>query len=42
MDLHLALGGVFGARDIKGIKVNVISINILDNEHLQKEETRKY
>ena len=33
-DLHLALRGVFGARDIKSIKVNMVAINRLDNEHL--------
>lgn len=40
VDLHLALRGVFGARDIEGIKVNMVSINILDNEHLRKEGTK--
>lgn len=33
-NLHLALGGVLGARDIEGIKVNMVAINIFDNEHL--------
>lgn len=33
-NLHLALGGVLGARDIESIEVNMIAINRLDNEHL--------
>lgn len=33
-NLHLALRGVLGARDIKGIKVNMLAFNTLDNEHL--------
>lgn len=33
-NLHLALGGVLGARDIKSIEVNMVAINRLDNEHL--------
>lgn len=33
-NLHLALGGVFGARDIESIEVNMIAVNGLDHEHL--------
>lgn len=34
-NLHLALGGVLGAGDIKSIEVNMVAFNRLDNEHLQ-------
>ena len=38
-NLHLALWGVLGARDIKGIEFNMVSFNILDNEHLQRKQS---
>lgn len=41
-NLHLAVGGVLGARDIKGIKVNMVSIDALDNEHLRRKKQRKF
>lgn len=41
-NLHLALWGILGARDIKGIKVNVVPINSLDNKHLQGRKQRQF
>ena len=33
-NLHFALGCVLGSRDVEGIKVDVIALNALDDEHL--------
>lgn len=41
-NLHLAVGGVLGARDIKSIEVNMVAINTLDNEHLWRRKQRKF
>ncbi len=40
-NLHLALGGVLRARDIKGIKINMVAINRLDDEHLWWRREKK-
>lgn len=42
INLHLALGGVLGARDIECIKVNVFTFNALDNEHLWCRKQRQF
>lgn len=40
-NLHLALRGVLGARDVEGIKVNMLALNGLDDEHLWREIQRE-
>jgi len=40
--LHLALGGVLGARDIKGIEASIVAIGGLDDEHLWRRKQKRF